>query len=459
LQNTPLYQEEKLVNYLEARCNQLGGQVSKNVKLLWKNFNQTKQNLDKHYMSQKSFLNAYVAGFLYPNLARTHWALSQHQKFLNEILSSASTKEKNILKILDVGSGPLSASLGFVKVLSSFLEENTNFSALQEIHFYCVERSIEAVQIGEKILRECLSPSVIVHVVHCSSVLKAREVLNQNFPNESFGVSLCSNTLNEVPEKHMFSFVSSIVEISKFSLFLEPAQETSFVGLVSQRDKILASSKNLSVLGPCIHNSGCPLLEKLRKNEEKNREWCWFQFELKRPPFLRLLDMDTGLNHKNLNLSYFFMENKSTFEVENVLVAKNDLKQVSAKDKLKQDPNKQVDNIFPARIISDIIPVAPKSEIVAAKLQHHMVKNRITPKINGIAVKNINKLEIENEAEMSWKKISVCSANGKVIGVYLSQGLSVSEPLLASLARGQTMLENTFSLEQVTQFVTFVNES
>jgi hypothetical protein len=273
--------------------------LSLNIRKLWRSFNEKRDTLDRNYMSEKEALQAYFFSFFLPNVERSRGALTRYLKTeaLEKVLSAS--KQDQELRILDFGSGPLSASIG----LLCFLTEQ-GFNIPKNTTILAVEPSEDAVELGVDVLRK--SGLTQVTVKHVRSLADHRD--------QTFHFCLAANVLNELPSATQSKTATTLYDLLTHSgvlLLLEPGQEDHARRLGQIRDLLLAKRPKLGLLGPCLHTKVCPLAQK-----DSRKDWCWFRHNFRMPAGLKLLDEKSGLDHRTLAYSFLLTQNLFAKEAE-----------------------------------------------------------------------------------------------------------------------------------------------
>lgn len=267
--------------------------VSDLTRELWSHFNTDRTLLDRDYMSDEKMLNAYLASFFLPNIERAR-CVATKPRVLDTLADVANLESVNII---DFGSGPLSASIGFLLAVNQFRSRlPAGDSRALRVHITAVERSERAVRKGESMLKASLSGNVQVEVTRSTSVPK----------NGKYQVILAANVFNEIPEKHRQKTLESLIATldsssANLALIIEPGQEVHSRNLAGMRDNLLAqnSVSDLRVIAPCPHQSPCPLSSAAKRND-----WCWFKGYFKRPPLLLEIDRRSRIEHNELAFSF-----------------------------------------------------------------------------------------------------------------------------------------------------------
>lgn len=260
---------------------------------LWTQFNTDRQSLDRDYMSDEKLLSAYLASFFLPNIERTRNILTNRR--ISEIINKLT--QLNEIQILDFGSGPLSASFGFMIALNQIKQNfNQDQFNLKKVKIIAVERSEKAVKRAEAFMKRSLSEKIEVEITRTTSVPK----------QTSFQVILAANVLNEIPEKHHVKTMNQLLatldnSFDNIAVIIEPGQELHSKNLTLLRDEVLIQNElnDFKIIAPCPHSLGCPLSPK-----QGRADWCWFKSVFTAPPALQLLDQKSQLEHSNLAYSY-----------------------------------------------------------------------------------------------------------------------------------------------------------
>lgn len=284
----------------ERKAQSLAAQVQK----LWRFFNENRNDLDKHYMETHTGLVAYCAAFLLPNIERVFSILTAEEnspKWVPAFMQKCASQSEVVL--VDFGSGPLSASVGFLCALEFFLGSEPSLKP-PKILIYAIDRSEKIVQAGERILQQSLLARGLVEVVRVPSIAKVPMPID---------FALCSNVFNEIPEKHRLKTLVPLAEKLTANgglLIIEPGQEEHARALGSLRDGLLAQSKQagMQILSPCPHTGACPL-----SSTSPRKDWCWFRHTWDPIPEMQMLDKMSNINHSTLNFSYVFFH-KSYFD-------------------------------------------------------------------------------------------------------------------------------------------------
>ncbi|MCA2961234.1 MAG: methyltransferase domain-containing protein [Silvanigrellales bacterium] len=352
------------------------GSVARGVKSLWARFNTKRSALDREYMAESLDLEAYLASFCLPNVERVRAVLQRFatpEKIVAESPRTSPAQRPGVVRILDFGSGPLSASAGALAALDA--------SGLLPAHveIVAVELSSRCVEVGATLLRTALPTSTEL-IVKRASTLDA-------VPQDTYDFVLAANVFNEVPVASRGRFLARLAQLCAPGgrlLLLEPGQDTHSRALALLRDRFLESgtAAGFALVAPCLHRKACPL-----GPERDRKDWCWFRHNWRRPAFLVTLDAKSGLEHDELAYSFvLFQKHEKDASVKEILVSP-----------------------AAARVVSDPIPM-PSTPEGLQKLRGHLARNAAThlPPAKASSVL----------ADTATKKMLLCTSEGRLEGLY-----------------------------------------
>jgi ribosomal protein RSM22 (predicted rRNA methylase) len=264
------------------------------IKNLWLSFNEDRDEFRKKYSGTKKFIRAYISSFYLSNIQRVYSLLTQKSN-LKELISTFENSG-DTFTVLDFGAGPMSASLGLLFVLD---QSGMNLNS-KKIRILTVERSPQMIDSGIELLKSGFAAEPEIEFQNYSSALKV---------NEKCDFIICANVFNEIPLKHRFSNLETLLSLSKGCLLItEPGQDVHSKALSSLRNEMIEKCKiPLNVISPCLHSKKCPLC-----TESDRTDWCWFNTPWRVPEQVALVDRITGLDHRQLNYSYLFLKTEKT---------------------------------------------------------------------------------------------------------------------------------------------------
>ncbi|MEY4066362.1 MAG: hypothetical protein RIR26_2570 [Pseudomonadota bacterium] len=268
--------------------------LSDQTKKLWTIFNLNRDALDRDYMSDEKFLSGYLSAFFIPNVERVRHALINSR--IENIVSDLC--EREVLRILDFGAGPLSATFGTLIAIEMLLAGSVSIKT-KRIEITAVERSEKAIQFGIQCIEKSKNKDIDFVTERLTSIPKQKK----------FDIILAANVLNEVPQKHQATTLNSLIEaMSKetpsLMLALEPGQDSHSRRLSELRDHILTGTSlaTKKIIAPCPHERPCPLSPSMNR-----LDWCWFRSKFPPPIFQLELDAKSKLDHTELAYCYFLI--------------------------------------------------------------------------------------------------------------------------------------------------------
>ncbi len=270
----------------QSKLHVLASDVARLSRLLTKG----REELPAAYLSDEGLRKAYTAYFLPANLSKIH-------KPLHELsLHPRALFSKHTLRILDIGAGPGTASLG---ALDFFLRQ----ALRPRLEFVAVDQVAANLKEAESFFRERQSGAD-------ASLTTLRSDINglERHVKGTFDVIIFANVLNELfahdPRRtaHRTTLVSGVLERllapEGSGIVIEPALRETSRDLLEVRDGMIA--KGLQVYSPCLGNAACPA----RANP---RDWCHEDIPWEPPSLVREIDKLTGLRKDSLKFSYLVL--------------------------------------------------------------------------------------------------------------------------------------------------------
>ena len=241
------------------------------------------------YLKDAGLREAYLAYFLLPNLAKIKVPL-------NELaLHPDKTLEKERLRILDLGCGPGTASLGVL----DFFGAREHCPRLE---FTAVDQVAENLKTAEELFSS----------MRVSKGLKAAmRTVRSNIADLSlleggpFDLVILSNVLNELFSREgrkiekrlaaMGEIMTRLLADDGSLIIIEPALRETSRELLEVRDRLL--NEGFHVYAPCLYAGKCPALMN-------PRDWCHEDIPWEAPDVIRELDRLTGLRKDSLKFSW-----------------------------------------------------------------------------------------------------------------------------------------------------------
>ena len=197
---------------------------------------------------------------------------------------------KKRVKVLDIGSGPLSMVFGYLFYLQSI---NKTHKIPSEIEVYAVEQNEKILKDGITLLQTYLEASGLAKKLKVKIVPIVDNALKFRSKEKDFDLICMGNFLNEIQERQKQS--EYLMEtLARFSnektvvFMLEPAFKKISRDLQSLRDEMIEQT-TFRVVAPCLHQLTCPL------NLIAKGDWCHFMQAWTIPTFIKDFDQITGL--------------------------------------------------------------------------------------------------------------------------------------------------------------------
>lgn len=258
-------------------------------------FTAERRDLAAGYLSQPRYRAAYLLYYLLTGAASVQSALH---------LSGWQPPRREPgqpLRVLDLGAGPLTASLGVAQLLSA-LGLGAGKQALQ---FTAVDGVASALGDG-KALMQIVRPDAAV--LTADGNLRERRSLGKTVRGQ-YDLIVLANVLNEwglagKKSSDAANFVQWLREEHLAEdgtmLLLEPATRVGSHVLIDVRAALLELGHTM-VLAPCMGSSACPYAER------GHRDWCFSDQPWRRPELIVRLDNAIGHERGTLKFSYLLL--------------------------------------------------------------------------------------------------------------------------------------------------------
>lgn len=250
------------------------------------------------YMRSQWLRAAYLLYFLPANFVKATAALSQAGGF-----TPGTT-----VRILDVGAGPGSLSLGAVDYLVRSAGVNrielagsdSSREVLSDWRFllsrYAAILADEGFPVDLRLTSEVADATIAPAPGKTYDVVLFGDVLNELYRDEEGAVSRRARLLAEY---------SKLLAENGSLVVVEPALKTVTRALQQIRD-ILLERHALHIWAPCVRRGACPLLE-----EGRERDWCHSGALWMRPKIVRRIDELTGRKKFIVKFSYLVVRREA----------------------------------------------------------------------------------------------------------------------------------------------------
>lgn len=258
-------------------------------------FTAERRDLAAGYLSQPRYRAAYLLYYLLTGAASVQTALH---------LSGWQPPRRapgQPLRVLDLGAGPLTASLGVAQLLSA-LGLGAGKQALQ---FTAVDGVASALADGKALL-QIVRPDATV--LTADGNLRERRSLGKTVRGQ-YDLIVLANVLNEwglagKKSSDAAGFVQWLREEHLAEdgamLLLEPATRVGSHVLIDVREALLELG-HTRVLAPCMGSAACPYAER------GHRDWCFSDQPWRRPELIVRLDNAIGHERGTLKFSYLLL--------------------------------------------------------------------------------------------------------------------------------------------------------
>src|SRR5215217_2946127 len=236
-------------------------------------FTKERGGIGARYLDDATLAAGYASYFLPVNFCKV-------QTLLDELPDDWAVGETP-LSVLDVGSGPGTASLA---VLDWLLCQNRD--APRRLTVTAIDHSKAALMEAVRLWNEYRRMNPAGQASVRTSVEQVEDIIRQNAvaavpAGVPFDLIIVANCLNELfddssephePRAAVLERFLSMLKADGTLMVLEPALRSTARALHQTRDQLL--SHNLcTVYSPCLHEQGCPALAKV--NDWCHEERCW----------------------------------------------------------------------------------------------------------------------------------------------------------------------------------------
>jgi len=252
-----------------------------------------REDLPDAYLKDRKLRQAYFLYFIPSNLAKIHLPLRELSLHHKTILS------KERLSILDIGSGPGTATLGAL----DFFSQQGKRPLLQ---FTAVDQVGENLKDAENLFRSWRDRTGINASLRTirSGVEKAMDRLS----GDQYDIIVLSNVLNElfhgdadrVAKRTLFlkNILHRLLTPDGSCVIIEPALRETSRELLMVGDGLL--EEGFSIYSPCFGNGKCPALAN-------PKDWCHEDVPWDPPEIVKEIDSRIGLRKDSLKFSYIVL--------------------------------------------------------------------------------------------------------------------------------------------------------
>ncbi len=252
---------------------------SKGIAELSRSFTSERGLLNRDYFNKKENRSGYLLYFLPVNALKI-------KALVNNLPLDTLKKTK---RILDLGSGPGTASLGFLLSQPGWAGDIT-----------LIDQNKPILKDGLSILRRVAEDRVTLRS-HIANITQSKLIKPGSKP---FDLIFIANALNEISDlskrarlinqliKHHLSPHGRII-------IVEPALRRQTRELMELRNLLV--EHDINIHAPCLHQAACPMLAA------NKRDWCHAYWNWEQPRLIKKMDQLVGIKKDYLKASYLVL--------------------------------------------------------------------------------------------------------------------------------------------------------
>jgi ribosomal protein RSM22 (predicted rRNA methylase) len=251
-----------------------------------------REGLPAAYLRDEGLRKAYQAYFLPSNLSKIHKPLQELSLHPRGVFAKAK------LRVLDIGAGPGTASLG---VLTFFSRQDKQ----PQLEFTVVDQVAENLKLAEALF---LSSGPEYPVEPLLTTIRSDIAEPGKYVQGQYDLIILSNVMNELfvrDETRTAKRVGILQDILKRALtddgsciIIEPALRETSREMLEVRDGILEQGFHL--YSPCLFSEQCPALMN-------PKDWCHEDIPWDPPALVKEIDKLAGLRKDSLKFSYLVL--------------------------------------------------------------------------------------------------------------------------------------------------------
>ncbi|MBI4239213.1 MAG: hypothetical protein HY696_12470 [Deltaproteobacteria bacterium] len=263
-------------------------------------FTVDRASLPRNYFNRKEFRSGYLLYFVLSNYPKAWQCLQQ-------IAAQTRFAGRSPVRILDLGSGPGTASLAAIDYW--------------KMHAPTSPLSLLAVDQNAEILgdarRLCTTRAHSIVTYKTLTTTLTRKNLASALRHERYDIIFLMNVLNELGDiEERQRIVTALchhhLTPDGVLIIIEPGLQRTTRDLMGLRDALFVTEKPdqpledvspFHILAPCLHQDICPM------RAHNARDWCHFALRWSRPKLIADLDRLIGNNKEDLKWSYLILSN------------------------------------------------------------------------------------------------------------------------------------------------------
>ncbi|MDO8445959.1 MAG: small ribosomal subunit Rsm22 family protein [Deltaproteobacteria bacterium] len=263
--------------------------LASNVARLSTLLTRERESLPAAYLKDAGLRKAYIEYFLPSNLYKIHIPLKELS------LHPKGLFKKDKLRILDIGSGPGTATLGALDFFS--IKEKRPI-----LEFTAVDPVAENLRDAEALFKDRGPKEATL------TTLKSGIERIEAHIKGSFDIIILSNLLNEVAHNDaerihkrveiLKGLINRFLSFDGSCIIIEPALRETSREMLMVRDGLL--DEGLHIYSPCLTGDKCPALDN-------PKDWCHEDVPWEPPAIVKEVDQLTGLRKDSLKFSYLIL--------------------------------------------------------------------------------------------------------------------------------------------------------
>jgi hypothetical protein len=254
-------------------------------------FTSEREDLPAGYLTRPRYRGAYLLYFVPTGVATVLSVLRSAHLF------QPPPEPGSTVRILDLGAGPLTASLAVALALPPGVH----------LDVVAVDGAQPILEDGRSLI-QAIRPGTTVQLVAGN----LRDGRTLKAAGQGFDVVLMANILNEwevggrkqqSPAEFVSKVLAERLAPGGVGVLVEPGTRNASHHLIEVREHLLAEESELSILAPCMGGGTCPLAGS-------TRDWCHSEQTWTRPPLVTALDEAIGHRRNSLKFSYLVLADR-----------------------------------------------------------------------------------------------------------------------------------------------------
>ena len=252
-------------------------------------FTSERGSLPKNYLNKKELLAGYILYFVMANMPKVSYCLE-------EAGAAQLFGNKETIKILDMGSGPGTASISSAHYFGQRLPKT-------RLAISALDQNTKALHDAKHIFQQMQFANASLKTIY--SFLHTKNIA-RSLQNEKYDVIICANSLSEAGGVETQALIVEELLASHLSpdgifIVIEPALRHTTRNLMQLHDLLLEHEISHHFIAPCTHSLSCPMLR------HNHRDWCHVYIDWARPEVVAKIDQLVGNRKDYLKFSYFIL--------------------------------------------------------------------------------------------------------------------------------------------------------